>query len=329
MSEKLLDDTYISTVCQERSRETVTEGMSVEIFEYTSTESVVLYHIGYEEAREADSLIGKMDGLDIFCTEIVPDEKWCEAIPSRVEVYLYSIPSYFSQVDDTDFSSLSSYGELHGIEIYIVTIEPSEFRDTEPSRVDTLTNRIVALPLYISAIDRLEKSPDLIISEKSHFSLWGFQEIEDCRIETGDLLFLQILEPGAKSDDVSIYTLHREIIFRELEAEVIDIFLPDIRHSAHAIFPEDISLFTIRPTPLGSDIEKYLSMTVSRESSCRSLTLELRFEIGEESPEVELILLERPHAPTLMEAEIGEEFFERSDEIHVSSSEKLYLKIRE
>ena len=112
MTEKLLDYTYISTICQKSCRETMTKRMGMEIFQYTSSESVWFDHIRDEKSRETHFLIWEVDRLDIFFREVVSDKERSEWVGTYVEIGSYRISSDLSKVYDTDLASLSTHGEF-------------------------------------------------------------------------------------------------------------------------------------------------------------------------------------------------------------------------
>ena len=66
MTEKFLDYTYVSTICQKSCRKTMTKSMCMHILEDTSTQSIRLHHIRDEEAGETDRLIFEQGRLDIL-----------------------------------------------------------------------------------------------------------------------------------------------------------------------------------------------------------------------------------------------------------------------
>jgi hypothetical protein len=57
MAKKFLDYTYISTICQKSCCKRVTKRMCMHIFEYSCSESIILYHIGDKKSSESDRFI--------------------------------------------------------------------------------------------------------------------------------------------------------------------------------------------------------------------------------------------------------------------------------
>jgi hypothetical protein len=74
MTEELLDDTYISTICQKSRSKTMTKCMCVHIFQYASPESILLHHSRDEEACEAYFLVRELDRIYIFFTKIMSNK---------------------------------------------------------------------------------------------------------------------------------------------------------------------------------------------------------------------------------------------------------------
>ncbi len=135
-------------------------------------------------------------------------KEWREVISSRTEICFDRSLRLLCEIDDTELSSLSSYGEFESFEIHIISIEGGELRDTQSRRVDTFTDRIVTLSLDRLTGNRREESFDLFAREKCHFSISDPHEIERRRIETCDLFLFQVLQPGSDRDDMSIHGLH-------------------------------------------------------------------------------------------------------------------------
>lgn len=127
MPEEFLDYTDICAISQECCRETMTECMGMEIFEYTRFHPIIFHHSCYKKARKAHIFVIQMDRFDIFFSKIMSDKKRSKVITSRFQIRSDRVSSNFCQVDNADFISLSAYCELHGFEIYIADIESSEF----------------------------------------------------------------------------------------------------------------------------------------------------------------------------------------------------------
>jgi hypothetical protein len=66
------------------------------------------------------------------------DEEGSEVVATSLQIGLDGETRVFSEVDDTEFSSLSSHCEFERLEIHILTIQCCELGDTESGRIYTL-----------------------------------------------------------------------------------------------------------------------------------------------------------------------------------------------
>lgn len=148
MPEKLLDDTHIRSIREESRRKAMAEGMCWDMFQDSCLQSIVFYHIRDKETREAHMLIIELTRSHIFFSEIVSYKERMECIVSSSKIYFYFFFRLRCEIDDTEFISFSSYGELECLEIHIISIKMCQLRDTESRRVDTLHDRDIPFPLY-------------------------------------------------------------------------------------------------------------------------------------------------------------------------------------
>ena len=110
---------------------------------------------------------------------------------------------------------------------------------------------------------------------------------------------------------MSIDRFYREGIFWEIEAKFIDIFFFDILYLEYILMYQLFSFHTIFHAIGWGYIQPDLSMWYL-------LFSESWIEKTKKSPNMELILFECAHTPSLMEAEVSQEIFERKESIHTS-----------
>ncbi len=189
MSEEFLDDTDISTVRQKGGSKTVTQCMSMKVFEYSRFESVLFNHIRDKKSCESYARISELYQRNIFLIKVVSDKEWTKSIISCLKILLYRIFRFLCEIDDPHFVSFSSDGKFECFEIYIFLIQCCELWYTEASRINTLTYRIVTFSLDGFSLDRLKKSKNFIIGQEGNFTIGRFEEIEYSRIDAGNLFF--------------------------------------------------------------------------------------------------------------------------------------------
>ncbi len=163
MPEEFLDNTNISTIGEKRCRKWMTKCMGMEILEYTRFEAICLDHIGNKESGQSHSSVIKINTFYIFLGIIMAYKKWREIIISCLDITFYCIFCLRSEIDDSDFSSFSSYCKFHSLEIHITSIESSKLRDTKTSRIYTLTYSKVSNPNLFLLWDNFEESYNLFI----------------------------------------------------------------------------------------------------------------------------------------------------------------------
>ena len=56
----------------------------------------------------------------------MPDKEGREVITACLEICGYRITRLIGEIDDPELTSLSSHGELHGIEIHVIAVECRE-----------------------------------------------------------------------------------------------------------------------------------------------------------------------------------------------------------
>lgn len=111
-------------------------------------------------------------------------KKRSKAIFTKSYILGYSISRLLSEIHDADLSSLSAYSKFKSIEIHIAYIEGSQLRYTEPRRVYTLRYRIITDSLDSNLfLYRLEKTIDLIITQKYYFSIRRPHKVKQSRID--------------------------------------------------------------------------------------------------------------------------------------------------
>lgn len=122
MSEELLNNTYICSICQKRSSKTMSKRMSMHIFEDACFESIILYHIRNKKSSKSNGVIIKEWRIDICRCKIMPNKKWNKMIITWHKICLYRITSLICEIYNSEFSSLSSNCKFHGFKIYIIAV---------------------------------------------------------------------------------------------------------------------------------------------------------------------------------------------------------------
>jgi hypothetical protein len=184
--------------------------MCVHVFEYACVESIRLHHVGDMEPRESDRIVGEQGRADICFAIVVADEEGSEVVAPSLQIGLYGEGCSLGEVDDAELASLTAYGEFERLMVHILTVQCCEFRYTQTCRIDTLRYRIVSFSLDSLSWYRREVALDLLAREECHLSVLHTHEVECGRIKTIDLLLLQILEPRAYRDDMSVHRLGRQ-----------------------------------------------------------------------------------------------------------------------
>jgi hypothetical protein len=126
VTEKFLDYTDISTICQQSCRKRVPECVGVHILEYARPESVCFYHVGDKKSREAYIRIIEERRVDISFAEVVSDEEGSEVIVSSTQILEYAIAGELSEIDGPELITLAPDCELEGLEIDVMDIERCE-----------------------------------------------------------------------------------------------------------------------------------------------------------------------------------------------------------
>lgn len=224
MPEKFLDNTYVSTIGKEGGGKAMTKGMCMHVLKNSRPQSIFLYHIRDKKTSESYIFIIQIGRMDIFYREIMSDKEGREVVVTGFEVGSNRIPRIFSEVDNAQFISLSTYGEFHRFQIHIATIESGEFRNTEPGRIDTFTDGKISFSDQSFSLNTFEESFDFLLSQKSNFTIWSLHEINGGWIEAGYLFLLEVFEPTSNSDHMGIYGFDRESSICERQSPGIKIF---------------------------------------------------------------------------------------------------------
>ena len=136
MTKHLLDTSEVCSSIEQCRCKWVPERVGWDIFYDIRFDGMPFYHSCDEKSRKSYFFI--FEYIDIISIYIVSEKEGRHVVLSRIEILFYESSCMLSQIDDSHFSSLSTYGKLPGFQIDIVFIESCELADTKPCRVDTL-----------------------------------------------------------------------------------------------------------------------------------------------------------------------------------------------
>ncbi len=221
--EHFLDGPNICTILQESSGEAMSQSMSRDILGNSGLESSFANHIGYKESRETHSCIIEIDTINTRSVIIVSNKEGREGIVSNIQIGLDSLPCGIGEINNSYLASFPTYTELLGFEINTIAIKGGEFRNTKPSRINTLEYGEISEFLNLRGFSGLEELYNLIGREKRYLSIAYFCEVDDGRINTGDSLLFEILEKGTERYHIRIRRSHGEATIHERDPELIEI----------------------------------------------------------------------------------------------------------
>lgn len=126
------------------------------------------------------------------------DEKRLEVIMTGFEIIGNPLCGTLGKVYDPNLSAFAANGEFTGFEIDSVSIETSEFGNTESGRIDAFENREVAFVLNVGSRTSVEETFDLFDFQKRYLAISTFRKFDRSRIHRR---FAALLEEFQKRTD--------------------------------------------------------------------------------------------------------------------------------
>ena len=143
MTEHFLDRSDIRAILEESRRERMPQRMGRHIFDDSGFESLFFYHVRDMDARK--SVIFSIGYIGDICRiEVVAYECGLETISTRGKIIFDPLGGSICKVNNANFTSFTTDGELESLEIDVTSVECGKLTDTQPGRIDTLHDRVIS-----------------------------------------------------------------------------------------------------------------------------------------------------------------------------------------